>query len=80
MARQITALQEWLNIDQAAEYLGVSRRSVVNAIDLCKSQIANKELTLKRFGSKTLISKSSIDDALEIITDKNKAPHVGGIV
>ena len=81
MARQITNFQEWLNIDQVAEYLGVSKRSVINAIDLCKSKIANKELKLKKFGSKTLVSKTSIDDALEIITDKKHAPqNMGGIV
>tara|TARA_R100001443_G_C3318649_1_gene169510 strand:- start:33 stop:278 length:246 start_codon:yes stop_codon:yes gene_type:complete len=81
MARQITNFQEWLNIDQVAEYLGVSKRSVINAIDLCKSQLANKELKLKKFGSKTLVSKTSIDNALEIITNKKKAPqNMGGIV
>ena len=44
MARQITTFQEWLNIDQAAEYLGVSRRSILNAIQLCKCNIANVDL------------------------------------
>tara|TARA_R110001592_G_scaffold326881_1_gene607851 strand:- start:861 stop:1106 length:246 start_codon:yes stop_codon:yes gene_type:complete len=78
MARQISTYQGWLNIDQAADYLGVSRRSITNAIDLCKHEIANNDLQLKKFGSKTLISKKSIDNADQIITDKKKAPHVMG--
>jgi|TARA_R100000655_G_scaffold44774_1_gene81520 predicted DNA-binding protein YlxM (UPF0122 family) len=81
MARQITTFQEWLNLDQVAEYLGVSKRSVINAIDLCKSSIANQELKLKKFGSKTLVSKTSIDESLEIVTNKKNAPqNMGGIV
>jgi len=80
MARQINTHQQWLNIDQAAEYLGVSRRSIINAIDLCKSKIANTDIKLKKFGSKTLISRTSIDNTIEIITDKKKAPHMGGVV
>jgi predicted DNA-binding protein YlxM (UPF0122 family) len=81
MARQITTFQEWLNIDQAAEYLGVSRRSILNAIQLCKCNIANVDLKLKKFGSKTLVSRTSIDESIEIITNKKHAPqNMGGIV
>ena len=68
MARQIGTHQEWLNLDQAAEYLGVSKRSLVTAIKLCKEQVCNESLKIKRFGNRTLISKSSIDDTPTIIT------------
>jgi len=74
MARQIGILQEWLNLDQASEYLGVSKRSLINAIKLCKSNVCNENLKIKRFGNRTLISKSSIDETPNIITQS------GGIV
>ena len=61
MARQIGKLQEWLNMDQAAEYLGVTKRSVVNAIELVKSNQGNKELKIKRFGNRWLVSRTSLD-------------------
>jgi len=74
MARQIGTLQEWLNLDQAAEYLGVSKRSLITAVKLCKEKVCNENLKIKRFGNRTLISKSSIDDTPNIIT------QAGGIV
>ena len=74
MARQIGTLQEWLNLDQAAEYLGVSKRSLINAVNLCKDKICNDTLEIKRFGNRTLISKSSIDKTPNIITQS------GGVV
>tara|TARA_R100000234_G_scaffold107635_1_gene78791 strand:- start:417 stop:659 length:243 start_codon:yes stop_codon:yes gene_type:complete len=73
MARKIGSLQEWLNMDQAAEYLGVSKRSVINAIELTKANICNKELKIKRFGNRWLVSRTSIDNTSEIIT--KLAPH-----
>ncbi len=75
MARQIGTLQEWLNLDQAAEYLGVSKRSLITAVDLAKNQVCNTKLKLKRFGNRTLISKSSIDATDNIVTH-----YTGGIV
>lgn len=75
MAREIGTLQEWLNLDQAAEYLGVSKRSLINAVNLCKDKICNDTLEIKRFGNRTLISKSSIDATDQIITQ-----YTGGIV
>jgi predicted DNA-binding protein (UPF0251 family) len=74
MARQIGTLQEWLNLDQAAEYLGVSKRSLINAVNLATQQVCNENLKIKRFGNRTLISKSSIDATPNIIT------QAGGIV
>ena len=74
MARQIGTLQEWLNLDQAAEYLGVSKRSLITAINLRKDKVCNENLRIKRFGNRTLISKSSIDDTNIIIT------QAGGVV
>ena len=75
MARQIGTLQEWLNLDQAAEYLGVRKRSLINAVNLCKDKICNDTLEIKRFGNRTLISKSCIDATPNIITQ-----YTGGIV
>jgi predicted DNA-binding protein (UPF0251 family) len=74
MARQIGTLQEWLNLDQAAEYLGVSKRSLITAVNLAREKVCNKSLRIKRFGNRTLISKSSIDDTPTIIT------QAGGVV
>jgi len=71
MARKIGTLQEWLNLDQAAEYLGVSKRSLINAVNLCKDKICNDTLEIKRFGNRTLISKSSIDATPNIITQSS---------
>ena len=68
MARQIGTLQEWLNLDQAAEYLGVSKRSLITAIKIHKQGIGNETLKIKRFGNRTLISKSSIDETPKILT------------
>ena len=68
MARKIGSLQEWLNMDQAAEYLGVSKRSIINAIELTKSNVENKKLKNKRFGNRWLVSRTSIDNTKEIVT------------
>ena len=68
MARKIGSLQEWLNMDQAAEYLGVSKRSIINAIELTKSNVENKKLKIKRFGNRWLVSITSIDNTKEIVT------------
>tara|TARA_R100001594_G_scaffold42605_1_gene74733 strand:+ start:13579 stop:13818 length:240 start_codon:yes stop_codon:yes gene_type:complete len=76
MARKISSLQEWLNMDQAAEYLGVSKRSVINALDLTKANISNKGLKIKRFGNRWLVSRTSLDNTSEIIT--RLAPHKMG--
>ena len=68
MARKIGSLQEWLNMDQAAEYLGVSKRSIINAIELTKSNVENKKLKIKRFGNRWLVSRTSIDNTTIIVT------------
>ncbi len=68
MARKIGSLQEWLNMDQAAEYLGVSKRSIIDAIELTKSNVENKKLKIKRFGNRWLVSRTSIDNTKEIVT------------
>ena len=51
----------WMNIKQAAEYLGVSVRGLKYAVQLKKNGQANKTLHLKQYGNRTLISKDSID-------------------
>jgi len=52
----------------------VSKRSLINAVNLCKDKICNDTLEIKRFGNRTLISKSSIDATPNIITQS------GGVV
>lgn len=51
----------WLTVQQAAEYLGVSVRGLKYAVQLKKSNKANKSLILKQYGNRTLINKNSID-------------------
>ena len=72
MTNEIAPNQEWLNLDQAAEYLGVSKRSVITAVNLCKNKVCNESLRIKRFGNRTLISKTSIDNTDKIYTDEKK--------
>tara|TARA_R110000824_G_scaffold108603_7_gene255794 strand:- start:1313 stop:1543 length:231 start_codon:yes stop_codon:yes gene_type:complete len=76
MARKIGSLQEWLNMDQAAEYLGVSKRSMINAVDLAKQNNGNRELIIKRFGNRWLISKTSIDNITHIRTSAKYGRYI----
>jgi hypothetical protein len=57
----------WLTVQQAAEYLGVSVRGLKYAVQLKKSNKANKSLILKQYGNRTLINKNSIDLTEKII-------------
>ena len=70
MARQIVPDQEWLTLDQAAIYLGVSKRGMNYAIDLKKRNVANKDLVTKTFGNRTLINRNSLDAIDKIYTNE----------
>jgi len=62
MATEVATNQAgWLTVQQAAEYLGVSVRGLKYAVQLKKSNKANKSLILKQYGNRTLINKNSID-------------------
>ncbi len=70
--KPITATQGWLSVEQAASYLGVSRRTMHSALTIKKKGIGNHSLRIKQVGSRILISKKSIDSIEEIFTDEKK--------
>jgi transcriptional antiterminator len=58
----------WMNVQQAAKYLGVSERSLKYAITLKKQNKANHTIKLKSYGNRTLINVKSLDETETIIT------------
>ena len=58
----------WLNTTQAAHYLGVSKRSLMTALELRKRNIKNLDLVIKCYGNRTLIKISSLDKIENIET------------
>jgi len=67
MDKPIAQQQAWLTIKQAANYLGVSYRSMRYAIQLKKEEKANVAFRLKKFGRRTLVNRNSLDTINEII-------------
>ncbi len=61
--------QQWLTVQQAATYMGMSRRSFDRAILLKKGGIANDEMEIKLVGNQWRIKRSSLDNIEQIITD-----------
>ena len=78
MARPVKPNQHWLTKDQAAEYLGKSRRLIDMAIALKRQKLANANLRIKLVGNQTLITLSSLDETPQIVT-RLKACSTGGI-
>jgi len=78
MARPLKPNQRWLTKDQAAEYLGKSRRLIDMAIALKRQNLANANLRIKLVGNQTLISLTSLDETPQIVT-RLKACSTGGI-
>ena len=62
MARPLKPNQHWLTKDQAAEYLGKSRRLIEMAVNLKLRNLANENLRLKKVGNQILISLVSLDE------------------
>ena len=60
--------QEWFSVQQSAEYMGLSRRSIDRAILLKKNGLANNDLDIKLVGNQYRIKKSSLDEIDTIIT------------
>tara|TARA_R100000234_G_scaffold12408_2_gene6882 strand:+ start:2602 stop:2802 length:201 start_codon:yes stop_codon:yes gene_type:complete len=58
----------WLTTTQAADYLGVSKRSLASAITLKKMKMKNHDLVLKDYGNRTLIKLSSLEKIEKIET------------
>ena len=62
MARPLKPNQHWLTKDQAADYLGKSRRLIDMAVSLKIRRLANESLRLKQVGNQILISLVSLDE------------------
>ncbi len=77
MARPLKPNQHWLTKDQAAEYLGKSRRLIDMAIALKQQNLANENLRIKLVGNQTLISLTSLDETPQIVTRIKKACSTG---
>jgi len=61
--------QQWFTVQQAATYMGMSRRSIDRAILLKKGGIANHEMEIKMVGNQWRIKRSSLDNIEQIITN-----------
>lgn len=68
MARPISPNQRWVTKDQAADYLGKSRRLIDYAIDLKLNNLGNESLKIKQVGNQILISISSLEETPHIMT------------
>jgi len=77
MARPIKPNQHWLTKDQAAEYLGKSRRLIDMAVSLKIRNLANESLRIKQVGNQILISLVSLDET-PLIQTRLKATTPSG--
>ena len=68
MNKPITQTQGLLSIGQAADYIGMSRKSVDKAVKLKEQNKCNETLRLKYVGNEKRISRKSLDDTQRIIT------------
>tara|TARA_Y100000310_G_C20482046_1_gene715143 strand:+ start:318 stop:536 length:219 start_codon:yes stop_codon:yes gene_type:complete len=64
--------QAWLSMRQAAEYIGISRRSLDKAVTLKEKNICNEMLHIKYVGNEKRLSRESLDEIETIVTDINK--------
>tara|TARA_R110001583_G_scaffold12010_2_gene53565 strand:- start:500 stop:715 length:216 start_codon:yes stop_codon:yes gene_type:complete len=68
MNKPITPTQGWLSMDQAADYIGMSRKSVDKAVRLKEQNKCNKKLRIKYVGNQKRISRESLDETEKITT------------
>jgi hypothetical protein len=68
MNKPITPTQGWLSMDQAADYIGMSRKSVDKAVRLKEQNKCNKKLRIKYVGNQKRISRKSLDETEKITT------------
>tara|TARA_R110002020_G_scaffold44223_5_gene127767 strand:+ start:355 stop:570 length:216 start_codon:yes stop_codon:yes gene_type:complete len=68
MNKPITQTQGWLSINQAADYIGMSRKSIDKAVKLKEQNKCNATLRLKYVGNQKRISRKSLDETEKIIT------------
>ena len=68
MNNPITPTQGWLSMDQAADYIGMSRKSIDKAVRLKEQNKCNKKLRIKYVGNQKRISRKSLDETEKITT------------
>lgn len=68
MSKPITPTQGWLSIAQAADYIGMSRRSIDKAVRLKEQNKCNDTLRVKYVGNEKRISRKSLDETEKITT------------
>ena len=68
MNKPITPTQGWLSMDQAADYIGMSRKSIDKAVRLKEQNKCNKKLRIKYVGNQKRISRESLDETEKITT------------
>ena len=68
MSKPITPTQGWLSITQAADYIGMSRRSIDKAVRLKEQNKCNDTLRVKYVGNEKRISRKSLDETEKITT------------
>ena len=55
-------------MDQAADYIGMSRKSIDKAVRLKEQNKCNKKLRIKYVGNQKRISRKSLDETEKITT------------
>ena len=68
MNKPITPTQGWLSISQAADYIGMSRKSIDKAVRLKEQKKCNETLRIKYVGNEKRISRKSLDETEKITT------------
>tara|TARA_R110002012_G_scaffold148042_1_gene306754 strand:+ start:337 stop:552 length:216 start_codon:yes stop_codon:yes gene_type:complete len=68
MNKPITKTQGWLSIGQAADYIGMSRKSIDKAVRLKEQNKCNTTLRIKYVGNEKRISRKSLDETEKITT------------
>ena len=57
MNKPISPTQGWLSIGQAADYIGMSRKSIDKAVKLKEQNLCNDTLRIKYVGNEKRISR-----------------------
>jgi hypothetical protein len=68
MSRPISPTQGWLSMAQAADYIGMSRKSIDKAVRLKEQNKCNATLRIKYVGNEKRISRKSLDETEKIYT------------
>ena len=68
MSKPISPTQGWLSIAQAADYIGMSRKTIDKAVKLKEQNKCNETLRMKYVGNEKRISRKSLDETTKITT------------